>query len=490
MSKRDWISIGLLSFSLFACFVSLEHEIICSFHKAKALSVCFGLSLCSVLLSFSLYLLARFAASRNVRLLRAYIDRTVQVELREVESRLDKVQKQQSRMDYLAQHRVEPFVYFNKVDMPRSEVHQVDVLFVTSNGAGLGHITRCWAIGRNLTHTYAIITLSSAADVIRKEGVNVETIRSASNVGLPASLWNRIFAREITLAIIEHAPKILVFDGTWVFDGLLSAVRATGTPLVWLRRGCWKNESAQKSWQHSNPKSVCDALLIPGEAGVKNENSHSVNNGFLVREVSPISLVGSLPVLSKNEALDKLGYDMRYKHVFIQLGGGRINDIESLTEVTREAVYSLGERWIPHVYRSPLDPSAEAEKATILYPWIRYASAFDMAIIAGGYNTVHECVALRMPTLIVPNGSTVTDDQVKRARQVASMYDFIDCGHSAAEIDASVKKLAFLIETEHHNHQNIVEDESRNLSSYENSQNGAAQAAEFLDWMTDAVVIK
>ncbi|KKO15045.1 hypothetical protein V520_14495 [Pseudomonas putida KG-4] len=48
-----------------------------------------------------------------------------------------------------------------------------------------------------------------------------------------------------------------------------------------------------------------------------------------------------------------------------------------------------------------------------------YFSAFDLVVCAAGYNSVCEVVYHNVPTILIPNVSTKSDDQVKRAEMSA-----------------------------------------------------------------------
>ena len=54
------------------------------------------------------------------------------------------------------------------------------ILFITSNGTGLGHLTRSMAIARRLDPSLEplVLTLSAAAPVVRELGFPVEYVAS------------------------------------------------------------------------------------------------------------------------------------------------------------------------------------------------------------------------------------------------------------------------------------------------------------------------
>jgi UDP-N-acetylglucosamine:LPS N-acetylglucosamine transferase len=49
------------------------------------------------------------------------------------------------------------------------------------------------------------------------------------------------------------------------------------------------------------------------------------------------------------------------------------------------------------------------------YPNSRYFAGVDLAITAAGYNTFHELLYLGVPSILIPNQETRTDDQVARS---------------------------------------------------------------------------
>jgi UDP:flavonoid glycosyltransferase YjiC (YdhE family) len=65
-------------------------------------------------------------------------------------------------------------------------------------------------------------------------------------------------------------------------------------------------------------------------------------------------------------------------------------------------------------------PTLPAEVRTVsLYPLSPLYRAFDFAVTSCGYNAFHEMIAFGIPSLMIPNRTTKTDDQVVRAEFAA-----------------------------------------------------------------------
>jgi len=80
--------------------------------------------------------------------------------------------------------------------------------------------------------------------------------------------------------------------------------------------------------------------------------------------------------------------------------------------------------WQVVVTKSPLQDAHErldprVRVLTGIFPLAAHLSAIDVAVSASGYNSVHELIPARVPTIFVPNPRTRTDDQVTRAFALA-----------------------------------------------------------------------
>ncbi|MHA3948216.1 glycosyltransferase [Cellulomonas bogoriensis] len=308
------------------------------------------------------------------------------------------------------------------------------VLFVTSNGAGLGHLTRCLAIAEANRDRMrpAFFTLSSAVELVRDMDYDVDHHPSKEASGLDWPAWHRSFGRRL-FGHLTAAPDVVVYDGAWIYRGLTELCSRSGVPLVWLRRGNWK-ESAPRE-QFDNATLFCDSVLVPGELGGLEEEP-----GGTETTVGPVTILESTSPLSPEASKARLRLDRESSYALVQLGAGQINSISDVQQAAVDLVRSCSDS-TPVVVRSPIARTREPVPGAIVrsaYPVAPLMPAFDFAILAGGYNSIHEAAVLGLPSVVVPNPSTVTDDQDRRAGR-AQQAGFAFAVHSASELEQGVR---------------------------------------------------
>lgn len=202
--------------------------------------------------------------------------------------RVDDTRLKQSRHEYYQERSLERIEGgLRRLNVTVGERHNrvggdaggIDILFVTSNGAGLGHITRLLAISDHLPagRTFEILTLSKAYRQAARPGLTVRYFFPSSEAaGEPAARWNSVFRDYFRDTVLQTRPRIVVFDGTWVYmGGLTDVCRAFGIPLVWVQRGMWKQSVDERSVQRHKAINVADHVIIPGDfaGGERKSNS-------------------------------------------------------------------------------------------------------------------------------------------------------------------------------------------------------------------------
>lgn len=327
----------------------------------------------------------------------------------------------------------------------------VQIMFITSNGAGLGHITRLLAIADELPDHISneVLTLSLAYRKVRQSGTAIHYFPSSEAADVEPGKWNRIFADYLIDLFTKKRPRLIVFDGTWVYQALTDVCRAMNLPIVWVQRGLWKNEVDQTSSQRHSAIEVADYVLVPGD--YSSTETVEAGPGIEPIYVDPIVRGSKSAGLSRAEACFELGLDSTRRYVLINLGGGSLGMPESFIQSVIEVIHQTNTELHPVRLASPLSHVAATSQnswTTIsAYPVMKYAAAFDFIIAAGGYNSVQEIASNSLPSILIPNRATKTDDQVRR---VAGMAEQGYCllGEDRTSLSISVKRLSSVRERE------------------------------------------
>ncbi len=289
------------------------------------------------------------------------------------------------------------------------------ILFVTSNGTGLGHLTRSMAIARRLNPEIEplFFTLSAAASVVREVGFAVEYMASHGSPGAGNDWrWSRRLGPRLRAAIAEAQPRALVFDGILPYDPLLAAMRTV--PLtIWCRRGLWRPEASAVPLTRSDR---FDAVLEPGELAAAEDRGPTRVRRRDAHEVAPIVFSRDEEILPRSEAERELGLEPGMTNVLVQLGQGA-----EVGRATDRCLHALAGREGVQVaaMSSAIATLRDVPEGIVhlrpTYPISRCYRAFDAAVSAAGYNAFHELIRFRVPSLFVPM-QRETDEQAARAR--------------------------------------------------------------------------
>jgi UDP:flavonoid glycosyltransferase YjiC (YdhE family) len=291
------------------------------------------------------------------------------------------------------------------------------VLFMTSNGTGLGHLTRSMAVARRLAPGVEplFLTLSAAAPVVREQGFLVEYLGSYDTPGAGSHLeWGRRLRARLAGVLADARPAVLVFDGAHPYPAALEAMAAVpGLTKVWSRRPLWR---ARRGRPILALAAAFDLVLEPGELAADDDAGLTVARRDEAVRVDPIVLCDEFEVLPREEAERALGLEPGRLNVLVALGQG-----PQVDGAVRRCLARLGGE--PGVQVAALESSISSrldvpDTVQLLrdtYPVSRYYRAFDFAISAAGYNAFHELIRFAVPTLFVPMPREL-DDQAARAR--------------------------------------------------------------------------
>lgn len=294
--------------------------------------------------------------------------------------------------------------------------HPVRVLFVTSNGTGMGHLTRLLAMATRSSDAVEpfFFSMSSAVPVVAKFGYGWEYCPSRDELDVDADEWNALFEDRLADIIQRYRPRALVFDGVVPYDGFRTARRRfPDLVYVWSRRPMWRRGTGARWLRRS---SWFDLVIEPGEFAAAADRGPTVTRTDASR-VRPITLLDRSDLLERAQARSELGIEQDAKAVLVTLGGGNLNDLTSDLDVVADTV---GRRpgWQVYATQAPISRNGAPSRTDIEtispYPLARYLAAFDAAVIACGYNAYHESILTGTPTIFVPK-TKLTDDQHARA---------------------------------------------------------------------------
>ncbi|MBE1877120.1 glycosyltransferase [Myceligenerans pegani] len=298
------------------------------------------------------------------------------------------------------------------------------VLFVTSNGSGMGHLTRLLAIARAGDEDFEshFLSLSTAAEIAARRGRPTVYVESQAVSGLSWGEWNRRFASVMREQLRRISPSAVVFDGIQIFRGVHEATAEFGIPLVWVCRGLWKDAVPRdqlRAW-----RDVAQAVILPAERPLVPDHVASPlgDEDAGLHVVAPIVGVRRSEVLSRTTAIDELGLEEGKKHVLVQLGSGALGSRSDLERAVVDAVTALGADWEPVVFRSPLSAETRGPdgiRTVREYPMSVFLDAFEFSVTSAGYNTVHENLRHGQPAVYVADANMLADDQQLRATRAA-----------------------------------------------------------------------
>ncbi len=343
------------------------------------------------------------------------------------------------------------------------------ILFIVINGDGLGHLTRALAVAkrlRNLCSDFEIVfyTTSLATEIVRNLGFSYyfTPARELMPKHSPSMNWEIEIQKQLEMIMNIHHPKIAVFDGAYPDTAILTAFMKEGTiKKLWLKReGDRPNMKALDVYEK-----YFDFILVPKEVGLKYRDI-STKKQYL----SPILLLDKTESYKRHQVREGFGLNEENRLWYVQLGNdGTDNKKKDVTFIldhllqNKKNVVLLGE--------SILNDSFNLEYERVItirnYPNTIYFEGVDFAVSAAGYNTVHELLAFKIPSIFIPNKRIVKDDQVARAKRAQAMGVGIAMNHTYEFFEVLTT------------FENGYEEFRSNLEKVQ-FKNGALQAAEYI----------
>jgi UDP-N-acetylglucosamine:LPS N-acetylglucosamine transferase len=326
-------------------------------------------------------------------------------------------------------------------------VDKPTIILATSNGIGMGHLARASAIALELKDRANPVLVSVAggiAEIPSTMGIPCEYIPGKTRRWMPAHRWDRYFRDRLIAIADETGASVISFDGVVPYPGFIATkLKRPDLKIVWVRRGLWQKNILRFALPLQSR--LVDQIVEPGDVARAYDQGPTSHRSDSVVS-SPVSLYSPQRAMSRVDARKVLGLDAHRPAVLVQLGTGDSDMNEKMTAalsglvgwhdlqvvLLKDPVDSTGKSLVP----------ADLEiKVQRYFPLANVLAAFDAAIAATGYNSVHELLPAQVPTVLISN-IRGTDDQDARAQWCHDHGYALRAEHSnLSEITATVRKL-------------------------------------------------
>ena len=306
------------------------------------------------------------------------------------------------------------------------ETRNCAVLFPT-NGVGMGHFARMYALALSMRRKdpgieIVFFTTNYVLHPLYSEGITAYHLPGRKKFkNMDPRTWNSQCEELLSNVLTLHRPSHFIFDGAYPYRGMLNAIKnMKNMNKIWVRR-------ITRSGKNSVPVdsySCFDRIVVPGDLIEPDMEELAKWPVEEISLTSPILSVSRSDLLPRGSLRSRLGIPHDALVCLVSLGAGEINDISNLREfvikgLTERGIYAV----IADSMLKPMTSEYENEKVRVIqkFPIMQYRNCFDFSIIAGGYNSVNECLYLRLPSIIVPNFATSRDDQPGRAMRASDI---------------------------------------------------------------------
>ena len=322
------------------------------------------------------------------------------------------------------------------------------IILATSNGVGMGHLARATAVARALGDRATPIIFSMASGVCEipeSLGIRAEYVPGRDRGLMKRQTWDRYLAERLRALINETGASIVTFDGVVPYPGFFQMKRwLPDVTLVWIRRGHWQRKPQR--FVLGLQSRLMDYVIEPGDYSRAADTGPTASRDDAML-VAPVSLFRNHLLKTRAESAKLLGIDPNRPTVLVQLGTGDA-DVNSKLTATLRGLQSWKDAQIILTKKPEAKDGTSLVPEGMKYTLVRYfpladvLSAFDGAIGAAGYNSVHEFLAAGIPTVLVSNNRG-TDNQEARAQWCADNgYALYADQNDLTDIERVVGKLA------------------------------------------------
>lgn len=295
------------------------------------------------------------------------------------------------------------------------------VVFLPTNGVGLGHARRCALIAAEIAPgdaTPAFAAFPSCIPLLRAAGFDcLPLVRKSPDH--PEDHANDI----LTYLRLRRALGVgdrLVFDGGYVFDSVVRVIFEKALDSVWIRRGLW--QAGQLQGVTLDRERAFAQVIVPGEAFAE---LNSDRGGAKVHAVGPVVERRAAPdAAARTAGRERLGVRLgcRFGELIVtMLGGGVAADRTAQTQAVaaiaegRTGCLNLVVTWPGAAVPAGLG-GWKNTRVVQTRDALSLCLLADLAISATGYNSFHELLYHGVPAIFVPQMAAFMDDQERRAR--------------------------------------------------------------------------